>query len=303
MDAIKHRSDGGFRKSWASSKLSRGGQVTSSEIPYVSYSNPVAGIMKKMIVILFTLASIQCFGQIFDKREIQQGIAKLKTNQYSGTGGGGYWNLKYYDEKGRMIIEELYKRNTLMGRHAYEYDQFDNEILFISLYDINNPNRNDTVSYTKYYYNSNGQIEKELTTVANSKFTTKIISKRENLTIYQKISEHYWKREDTINVDTTVIKLIYGKNGFILKQVKENMEDKSIEITDYTYYQNGKLLRRKISRILEPEFSSVYVGGPGSDDMSYDYKYTNTKKDRLKTLYTIVEGKKYKLAKYRYEEW
>lgn len=257
--------------------------------------------MKKIIVILFSLASIQCFGQVFGKKEVQEGIAKIETKQFSGTGGSGYWSLKYYDQKGRMIIEELYRKKTLMGKHEYKYDEHDNEILFISLYDINNPNKMDTVSNTKYVYNSSGLIEKEETITGNSTFTTTLISKGNKTTTYQRISQHYWKHKDTINFDTAVIKQSFDKQGGLIEQVKENIKAKSIEITEYSYYQNGKLKGKVTSRAPEPECSPLYVGGPGSDDMTFIYKYN--RKGRIKVLFTIVEDRKYKLAKYKYEEW
>ncbi len=36
---IKHRADSAIRKFWVFSKLSLGGQICSSEMPYVSYPN------------------------------------------------------------------------------------------------------------------------------------------------------------------------------------------------------------------------------------------------------------------------
>ncbi len=44
---IKHRADSGFRKFSALSKLCLGGQVRSSEMPYVSYPKPLCGIQEK----------------------------------------------------------------------------------------------------------------------------------------------------------------------------------------------------------------------------------------------------------------
>gem|GEM_PF-3733662 len=40
----KHREDSGFREFSALSKLCLGGQVRSSEMPYVSYPRPLCGI-------------------------------------------------------------------------------------------------------------------------------------------------------------------------------------------------------------------------------------------------------------------
>jgi len=43
------------------------------------------------------------------------------------------------------------------------------------------------------------------------------------------------------------------------------------------------------------------VGWPGSDDMGWEYKFDQNK--RIKKLFSLVDGKKYKLEKYEYEEW
>lgn len=50
---IKHRADSGFRKFRFLNKLSLGGQVRSSEMPYVSYPRPLAQTMKTVIYIVF----------------------------------------------------------------------------------------------------------------------------------------------------------------------------------------------------------------------------------------------------------
>jgi len=68
----------------------------------------------------------------------------MKTKQFNGC-GVGYWNLKYYDQKGRMILEEMYRKNLLLSKNAYTYDENNNELSFISLYDINDPDEIDTV--------------------------------------------------------------------------------------------------------------------------------------------------------------
>jgi hypothetical protein len=49
---IKHRADSGFRKFQVLSKLCLGGQVRSSEMPYVSYPRPLA-LIKITLIIFF----------------------------------------------------------------------------------------------------------------------------------------------------------------------------------------------------------------------------------------------------------
>ena len=52
---IKHRTDGGFRKFRVLIKLCLGGQLRSSEMPYVSYPRPlvVTGNRNRKIVVLW----------------------------------------------------------------------------------------------------------------------------------------------------------------------------------------------------------------------------------------------------------
>jgi thiol-disulfide isomerase/thioredoxin len=89
---IKHRADSGFRKFSALSKLYLGGQVRSSEMPYVSYPRPLATIkenlpeMKLLFSILILTLLISCnnerpepnyyrnlfTGEILDKSEFQE---------------------------------------------------------------------------------------------------------------------------------------------------------------------------------------------------------------------------------------
>ena len=44
----------------------------------------------------------------------------------------------------------------------------------------------------------------------------------------------------------------------------------------------------------------MYSGGPGSDDEFYKYKLDS--KGRVLKYYKIINGKKFKIANYRYEK-
>jgi len=74
--------------------------------------------------------------------------------------------------------------------------------------------------------------------------------------------------------------------------------ENSKEIKTYDYYDNGRLKRRIIERIPKPEQKSFYLGGPGSDNEYY--KYTFYSNGRIKKFYRIIEGKKCKIAVYKY---
>ena len=90
------------------------------------------------------------------------------------------------------------------------------------------------------------------------------------------------------------------KNGLLIHSEIFDVNRNSKEITYFEYYYDGKLKRRKIEREPEPEVKGTYVGGPGNDDMHYEYKLD--KSGRIKTLYYIIEKKKYKIATYQYYE-
>ena len=81
--------------------------------------------------------------------------------------------------------------------------------------------------------------------------------------------------------------------------IEVDLQQVTTVITKYEYYTNGMLKRRIILRIPQPEGKFTYVGGPGSDDMSYEYTYY--KNGLIKKMYCIIGETKYKLAKYRYE--
>jgi hypothetical protein len=230
------------------------------------------------------------------------GVKVRKTKEFSGTGGRGYWNLKYYDQKGRMILQEKYRKRILMSRNAYEYNVQNDEVLSVSLYDINYPGKVDTISVETYEYDESGQAILNKSTIGKTVITTrKTASSLPNMSEYHVISEHYWQEKDIITYDTTTFHVILNNKNFIEKKIRRNRVSGEKEITDFEYFDNGKLKRTKVTRIPVPEYPVVYTGGPRGDDMSYKYKYN--KKGRVKKLYTIVEGKKYKLEEYTYKEW
>ena len=89
------------------------------------------------------------------------------------------------------------------------------------------------------------------------------------------------------------------QNCLLIRKEEFDKEQNSTEITKYEYYENGRLKRRLIGRIPKLEDESVYVGGPGSDDEFYKYKLDS--EGRIKVFYRIINGKKYRIAVYRYE--
>lgn len=256
--------------------------------------------MRKYYIILLSLICLDAFGQIFNRAEIMPGIKTVKTKQFSGC-GKGYWNIKYYDQKGRMLFQDMYRKNKLLAKHAYTYDDSNNELSFISMYDQNNPGATDTISTSTYEYDQHGGIIKEWCSIGKTMITTERIQISGNETTYRMISKFYWPHKDTFNFDTTDFKLVYNGDQLIEKQIKQDIENGVIEIKEYQYYVDGNLKRRIVSRFPEPEIKPFYVGWPGSDDMSWEYTFDEN--NRIKELFSIVEGHKYKLEQYEYDEW
>jgi len=235
-----------------------------------------------VLTVLFFITKADA--QLFKKHELYPTIKTVKGKYYNGSGGGGYWSIAKLDTLGRTIIKESYRKKILLARDSFVYNSNDDLLYHIVTFDINNPNRIDIISRYEYKY-------------------------QDNIIVYQKegislaVIELIKNKADTLIYQT---KYSYPKRMYILKNgllvYSENYSEG--ETTYFEYYPNGRLKRRKIER--EPPISeldaidNMYVGGPGSDDEFYKYKFD--KSGRIKTFYRIIGKKKYKIATYRYEE-
>ena len=117
--------------------------------------------------------------------------------------------------------------------------------------------------------------------------------------IYQNKSYYFRPKTNTIDIYEQKHTLKY-QNGLLVHSEKFDLNINSKEIIYFEYYPNGRLKRRKIEREPEPELKVTYVGSPGSNDMSYEYKFD--KSGRIKKLYYIIGKEKYKIATYEYKE-
>ncbi len=257
--------------------------------------------MKKKITVLFAITILmvsKIHGQIFSKSEIFKGVQVIKGKYYNGSGGKGYWDIKNIDSSGRTILKKSYKNKDLLSETKTVYDSNNNELMSIGLYNINRPNQTDTNWVISYTYSGN-EIIKQSTKYSDedSTIVQLIQNNNDSLYFYKETSYHYRKKENKSWNHTTVHQITKDKNGLMVQWIKEDDERKFI--TDFEYYQNGEIKRRVITRIPAYENEEIYLGGPGSDDQSWEYTYD--KKGRVKVHYTIVGGKKYKIAKYKYK--
>jgi hypothetical protein len=237
--------------------------------------------------------------QLFETNELYPNIKMIKGKYYNGTGGGGYWSLDYVDSTGRIISKESYYKKQLMSRKKIVYDVNNNKIFDIQTFDYNNPERVDTSIYA-YKYADNRIIYQFRKLFENdSTFIELIGNQGDTLLKYQEQAFYYRPKTKKTDVFKTVYTLKY-RNGLLISIEKLNKENKSTELNKYEYFDNGRLKRRLIERIPEPEIKGVYTGGPGSDDEFY--KYNLDYEGRIKVFYRIINGKKYKIAAYNYEK-
>ena len=257
--------------------------------------------MNKLIISI--LALLFCIGftnaQLFESKQFYPNVKTIKGKYYSGTGGGGYWSIAKLDTLGRTFEEESYRKKRLLSRNNFVYNSNNDKLYQIQTFDVNNPNRiNDTIVRYQYKYQENRIIYKKIVYNSNNFTDLELIeNKGDTILIYRSKSYYFRPKTNTTDVYEKIYTLKY-KNELLIRSEEFDLDENSKENTYFYYYPNGMLQRRKIEREPEPEFGVVYVGGPGSDDMSYKYKFD--KFGRIKKLYYIIGKKRYKIATYKY---
>jgi len=255
--------------------------------------------MKKTILTLtFILCAFILKAQLFRETSLYPNTTGIHRKYFNGSGGRGYWTYEKIDALGRAVEESSYKRNKLLAKYLYQYNDKHDVTRSIDAYSINDPQRKDTTTYEYTYINDRIAFQK--CTFSNNKnsITYRLIANQgDSVLTYQELSYHYYpaKKADTVFERTYI--LTY-QDGLLVKK-EEITSDKKKEITCFEYYNNGKLKRRIITREPKSEFQGFRIGAPGSDDQSYSYTYDRA--GRIKKLYTIIADRTYKLSASRYE--
>jgi|GEM_PF-425504 len=236
--------------------------------------------------------------QLFNENELYLKVSVIIGKYYNGSGGKGYWSKDYVDSIGRVIKKESYHKGQLMSRDSKVYDKNNNIIFDIQTFDYNNPERVDTFRYEYKYEDKRIIYQYRKLSDNDSTIIEEIDNQGDTLLKYQEKAFYYRPKTNLTDVFETHYTLRFRNDQLISKE-KFNKKENSTEIEKYQYYENGRLKRRIIERIPQPEHQSFYVGGPGSDDEYYKYKLDEM--GRIKVFYRIVNGKKFKIAEYRYE--
>ena len=250
--------------------------------------------MKKTILTLtFILCAFLLKAQLFREVRLYPKTTGIHRKYFNGSGGRGYWTYEKVDTFGRAVEESSYKRNTLLAKYLYQYNDKHDVTRYI--YITNDLPRIDTTTYEYTYINNRIAFQK-CTFSNNDSIIYRLISDQgDSVLTYHQISYYQQGRNANRSFERTYI-LTY-QDRLLVK--KEEITGEKKEITCFEYYNNGKLKRRTITREPEPEHQGVYTGGPGSDDQSYSYIYD--REGRVKDHFTSIADKTYKLATYHYE--
>jgi len=251
-------------------------------------------LLTGLIILLIPLTSK---AQLFEDVELFPQTSIIKGKYYSGSGGGGYWSLDYVDSIGRVVVKESYHKKELMSRRKIEYDNHNNKVFDIQTFDFNNSERIDTFRY-EYKYDNNRIVYQYRKLSSNDSTVIELVENiGDSVLIYQEKAFYFRPKTGKTDVFEKIYTLKY-RNKLLTSNEIYSKEKNSKEIKTYDYYDNGRLKRRIIERIPKPEQKSFYVGGPGSDNEYY--KYTFDSNGRIKKFYRIIEGKKFKIAVYKY---
>ena len=237
--------------------------------------------------------------QLFEENELFPNVTTIKGKYFNGTGSGGYWSLDFVDSIGRVVKKESYHKNQLISRRIVKYDNYNNKTLDIQTVDFNNPGRIDTTKYEYKYVGNRIIYQCHKLSDIDSTVIEKIESEGDSVFRYQEMAFYYRPKTGKTDVYETIYTLKY-RNGLLISNEIHDKERNSKEIKTYEYYDNRRLKRRIIKRTPKPAHEAVYVGGPRSDDEFYKYKLDS--EGRIVKFYRIINGKKYKIAVYKYNE-
>lgn len=262
--------------------------------------------MKKVLSILLIsiFFIVQMNAQLFESKKLYPDVKSIKGKYFNGSGGKGYWSMETLDEKGRIVNSKSYKKRILLSETEYHYDSNNNEIHNTELFDINHPKKVKTNWHRRYEYDSSNNISYQVTKTSDtdSAIIKLVTITPDSMFTYLETSYHYNAAKNKRWENKKEHKVFFNKDKSIRKWTIENLSDHSKEIKEFWYFSNGALKRRTVKRVpvskLEGGSTAIYLGGPGSDDQQWEYTYD--KNGRVKKMYTIVDGKKYKVAKYKY---
>jgi hypothetical protein len=253
--------------------------------------------MKITIFVLWALFSvIPLKAQLFSDKKLYPGTKSIIVKEFNGAGGPGYWHIRSLDDKGRTIQKDFFRHQKLLSRFSFAYNDMDDEIQSVEFFSINDPERKDTTS-TTYRYNERNDIVYQCLKFGSEDSITYLLESilPDRTYRYIRIGPSPRSTEYSIYEFHTVIR---NAEGHVIRHLIENPAEGTRQTREFVYFENGLLKKETVKRIPEPETPPVYVGGPGADEVYFEYKLD--KKGRLITIYTVIGGVKRKVTTSKY---
>jgi hypothetical protein len=258
--------------------------------------------MPYLFVLALCLLCQHLNAQILYREMRHPGVREIHTRYYSGSGGRGYTSEERLDPQGRVVNKKSLRKNKLLAEYTYAYSPHHDLTEEITVFDINRPEAPTTATTHAYNYATDGTIiRKETRTQAGDRTVIELTRQEGN-------SLRHYRRTHTRPAGSSPTPedhlLVYDEEGRIERwenwQPDPDGEERHT-IVRYRYNDRDLLVHRHIERDPPYPEPAVYVGGPGSDDQSYSYRYD--RRGRVKVKFTTVAGRRYKLARYRYRTY
>ena len=256
--------------------------------------------IKKTVLmgLVLTGVSLQAEAQLFEKLRLYPNVALIKSKIYDSSGKSRFWSIERLDSLGRLTEKEDYYKKTLLSKAKLTYDSRNNKLLDIRTYSISDSNHVDTIRYDYEYTKDGISYPKQVRSSRKDSIVVTLVDNIGDTTfIYQSVHYNPKTKPDSICCYKEMRFLTF-RDGLLVKDKRLDLQDKSEETTSYEYFTNGKLKRRVIEREPKSKFDGIYIGGPGSNDMSFDYVLD--KAGRPTKSYTTTRGKRYKQVTYKY---
>lgn len=251
------------------------------------------------ISLLVLLASFNiASGQLFESHTLYPNTSTIEGHYYNGTGGGDFHTIAYVDSMGRTSSTDHYFEKQLVSRTTTEYDEHHNQLFVVNDLEPHGGELKDTVKYSYKYDDDRIVYQHKQLSLTNTSEIRLLENHGDSMLIYEETDRHYRAKTDKIVISkyTYTLRL---KNGLVFQKKLFDNKMKTTVITNYEYFDNGFVKRRFIERIPITITKGIYSGGLGSDDEYYKYKVDS--RGRVTKYYKIIEGKKYKMASYRYK--
>ncbi len=240
------------------------------------------------IMVLCTLTSQE---QLLQDKRFHPGTTIIKSSPRKG-----FHSIEKLDSLGRKVERSGFRNKTLITKSVYQYNNQNDIISEIVVYDKNRPHETDTTTYEYTYVNEKITIEKYIP--GKSKQDSIIFRLVKNIgdsvLTYQRLHYGATKRNQPWEETYT---LTWQNNMLASKEVINDIVDK--ETTHYEYFPNGLVKHKVEERTPELRGKVMYAGGYNSDDQYYSYTYD--RKGRVKVIYTTYDNHTYKVKTYKYK--